>query len=213
MTIVLGIPTLSRFDLLEQCIDSALAGTVAPDAVVVVDNSAGHCPRRADVTYLVPDHNVGVAAGWNLIAAHSGDADLLICNDDVVLERDTLALLLEVAAADDRAGIVSPIEGQRFCCFYLRRAAYQDVGPFDESFWPAYFEDNDYHRRLTLANWASPIALSAVEHAHSATMQREDPASMQLHHARFRSNARRYARKWGGAVGQETVTEPYRGLR
>lgn len=210
--LVLGIPTLTRFDLLEQCIDSALAGTMIPDAVVVVDNSGGQCPRRPDVTYLVPPHNVGVAAAWNLIARHTSDADLLISNDDIVFAPDTIERLLVAAAADPQAGIVSPIAGQRFCCFWLRQAAYQDVGPFDESFWPAYFEDNDYHRRLTLAGWGSPVAESAVAHAHSATMRAAEPAEVALHHARFRANARRFQRKWGGMPGAETLTVPYGGL-
>lgn len=204
MTLILGIPTLTRFDLLERCIDSALAGTVAPDRVVVVDNSAGACPRRPDCTYLVPSRNLGVAGGWNLIAKHAAGADLILANDDTLFAPDTIAKMLEVATSNPRAGIVSPIEGQRFSLFYLRRSAYQEVGPFDESFWPAYFEDNDYHRRLTLAGWESPVAFSAVEHAHSATMQEASEADLVLHHARFRANARRYALKWGGPVGQET---------
>lgn len=211
VALVLGIPTITRFDLLERCIDSALSGTVRPDAVVV-DNSAGKCPRRPDVTYLVPNRNLGVAAAWNLIAHHAGQADLIISNDDIVFAPDTTQRMLEVAERDPRAGIVSPIEGQRFCLFWLRRQAYADVGPFDESFWPAYFEDNDYHRRLTLAGWSSPVALSAVEHAHSATMRDANAQAIELHHARFRACARRYTRKWGGMPGVETLERPYGGL-
>jgi len=204
MTLILGIPTLTRFDLLEQCIDSALAGTVAPDRVVVVDNSAGQCQRRPDCTYLVPSRNLGVAGGWNLIAKHAGDADLIISNDDILFAPDTIERMMTVATSNPRAGIVSPIEGQRFSLFYLRRSAYQDAGPFDESFWPAYFEDNDYHRRLILKGWDSPVAFSAVEHAHSATMKEASEADLALHHARFRANQRRYVFKWGGMPGQET---------
>jgi GT2 family glycosyltransferase len=202
--LVLGIPTMTRFDLLDTCIASALAGTVAPDRVIVVDNSAGQCPRRSDVTYLVPNRNLGVAAAWNLIARHAGQADLIVSNDDIVFANDTIQAMLDVAHAHERAGIVSPIEGQRFCLFYLRRAAYLDVGPFDETFWPAYFEDNDYHRRLTLNGWESPVAPSGVQHAHSATVKEASAADLELHHARFRANARRYALKHGGMPGQET---------
>lgn len=214
--LVLGIPTLNRFDLLRDCIASALASSVAPDHILVFDNSAGQCPRDygEQVTYLTPAKQVALAAAWNSIAqiAFSRDAELIISNDDIVFAPDTIAQMLTVAASEPNAGIVSPIEGQRFALFYLRRAAYESVGLFDSQFYPAYFEDNDYHRRLTLNGWSSPVAPSAVIHHGSSTIKAFDLDKLHEHHPAFAANQRRYLIKWGGLPGHEVYDAPYNAL-
>jgi GT2 family glycosyltransferase len=207
--IVLGIPTIRRFDLLNQCIDSALEGSVAPDQVLVVDNSAGRCPQHAGVRYLVPTHNLGVAASWNRIADVAGGDWLILSNDDVVFAPDTIERLLTVAEDTPRAGIVSVFEGQRFCVFLLRWAAFLDVGRFEESFYPAYFEDNDYAYRLTLRGWEQPVAYSNVQHVGSATFRAFNPMEQRRHHKQFALNQERYIQRWGGKPGEEVFTTPY----
>lgn len=218
--IALGIPSLNNFDLLVRCIDSALAGDLAPDVVFVMDNSAGAYPEgwqdRYEGRVLVarPGHNMGVAVSWNAMVhlALGSDARwIVLSNDDIAFAADTIERLVAVAEGDQTAGIVSPIEGQRFACFLLNPIAYREVGPFDEIFHPAYFEDNDYHRRLSLAGWSSPVALSAIEHVGSATFQAKNPAEQAAHHAMFARNQRRYLAKWGGLPGQERYATPYDG--
>ncbi len=209
MNIVLGIPTLNRFDLLDRCIDSALAGTVAPDGIIVVDNSAGRCPRRENVAYAVPGSNMGVARAWNGIVDLAGECHLILANDDVVFAPDTIVELLRVAEATPQAGIVSAIEGQRFSLFYLRRNAFDQVGRFDEQFWPAYFEDNDYAYRLTLADWQLAVAPTAVQHGGSSTIRRLEGQQANAQHEYFRANEARYVAKWGGSPHYERFVRPY----
>lgn len=208
--IVLGIPTLNRFDLLVPCVASAYAGSVPPDRVLIIDNSGGACPPIANAEIITGRQPQSVARAWNDAVSRAG-TDLILSNDDIAFAPDTIAQLLAVAAAQPRAGIVSAIAGQRFSLFWLRYAAFLDVGPFDEQFWPAYFEDNDYHRRLALAGWASPVAPSLVGHVTSATLAAARPAEQAAHHDRFRANRRRYLAKWGGLPGEETFTAPYDG--
>lgn len=218
--IALGIPSLNNFDLLQQCVDSALAGDLPPDVVYVTDNSEGKYPegwqKRYENRVMVhrADRNYGVARSWNIMVSIALGRDarwIILSNDDITFAPDTIATLVAVAEGDGRAGIVSPIEGQRFACFLLNPQAYREVGPFDEVFHPAYFEDNDYHRRLTLAGWESPVAPSALGHVGSATYQAKSPAEQAAHHAMFARNQRKYLAKWGGLPGQERYTEPYDG--
>lgn len=219
MNIVLGIPSLNRFDLLIECIDSALAGSVAPDTIYVIDNSEGQYPERWQARYRnrVMVHqastNYGVAKSWNLLAgiARGDEARLILSNDDITFAHDTIARLLTVAESTPRAGIVSAIEGQRFSLFHLNGAAYQEVGPFDEQFQMAYFEDNDYAWRLTLARWALPVAPSAVTHVGSATIARMTPAQMAAKHAAYAHNQAYYIRKWGGPPHAEIYSVPFGG--
>ena len=75
--IVLGVPVLSRYDLLERLLASAEAGTVKPDRYLIVDNGrqldvrspgiSRAVERGATVSVLSPGRNLGVAASWNAI--------------------------------------------------------------------------------------------------------------------------------------------------
>lgn len=203
MTVMLAIPTYRRFDLLADCVWSALAGDVRPDHVIVIDNSGGACPAVPGAEIIPGRQPQSVARAWNDAVALSGGADLLLCNDDIVFAPDTIGAMLSLARRTPRAGIVSAIEGERFACYWLSQDAYRNVGPFDEQFAPAYFEDNDYARRLTLAGWLLAVAPSAVMHGGSRTLASYTPAERRVHDAQFEANKARYLRKWGGLPGAE----------
>lgn len=215
--LILGIPSLNRFDLLTKCIDSALIGWSVPDRIYVIDNSGGAYPKdwqkryEGQVMVHQAEENLGVAHSWNLLAnlAHAHHSDIILSNDDIVFAPDTIETMLAVAAQSPRAGIVSVLEGLRFCLFWLNMRAYHEVGPFDEQFYPAYFEDNDYHYRLKLAGWECPVAYTSIDHENSATMKAMDNTMQQAHHERFRANQALYLRKWGGLPGKERYTTAY----
>lgn len=46
-----------------------------------------------------------------------------------------------------------------FGCFFIDEEIRRELGPFDERFYPAYFEDGDYRRRMKLAG-VTPIEWS-----------------------------------------------------
>lgn len=201
MTLVLAVPTYRRFDLLADCVWSARAGTVKPDFTIVIDNSGGACPAIPGAEVIPGRQPQSVARAWNDAVTLAGGADLLLCNDDIVFAPDTIERLL--AARTPQAGIVSAIEGERFSLFWLNLEAYRNVGPFDEQFAPAYFEDNDYARRLTVAGWELAVAPSAVRHGGSQTLASYTPAERRAHDAQFEANRARYVKKHGGLPGQE----------
>ena len=75
---ILGVPTLNRYDLLGRLIASAEAGNCKPSAYFIVDNGghfhgeaskmpgvAAAIERGAPIEVLAPDKNLGVAASWN----------------------------------------------------------------------------------------------------------------------------------------------------
>lgn len=210
--ITLAIPTLNRFDLLARCIESALAGSVVPDHILVIDNSGGQCPAFLGVEIVAGRQPQSVAKAWNDACARVG-GDLILANDDITFAPDTIPALLMEAARNARAGIVSAIEGQRFSLFWLRYAAYLDMGGFDEGYQSAYFEDNHAARVLTVRGWELAVAHTAVGHVGSATIQAFDAARTELHHEAFRANRARYIAIWGGPPHEERYTEPYGGAR
>jgi|SRR5215471_2588677 len=206
--LTLAVPTLNRFDLLQLCVSSALAGTVRPDQVLVIDNSSGQCPEIAGAEIVPGRQPQSVAKAWN-DAVRLVAGDLILSNDDIAFAPDTIACLLTIASEHPRAGIVSAIAGERFALFWLRYAAYLDMGGFDEGYSPTYFEDNHAARVLSLKGWEMPIAPCAVGHVRSATLAAYTAAQMAEHHEAFRRNRARYYDVWGGLPGEEVYTEPY----
>jgi len=130
----------------------------------IVDNSTGRLPS--------------LAAAWNrgISQALAWGADwVLVSNDDVLFHPLTLDRLVERAAEkgygflcpvdirkeyglgpEDIARFTPPDVGEdrpeaNYSCFLLSPALYREIGPFDEAFTPAYFEDADYNLRLGLA--------------------------------------------------------------
>lgn len=104
-----------------------------------------------------------LAACWNdaLLRAYPDGADvLLLANDDVVFTQGDVDRLAEAAAAnreyygvtcagrDLRSGERVPTHG--YSCIALNPVALEVVGCFDENFFPAWWEDIDYHRRAFL---------------------------------------------------------------
>ena len=210
--ITLAIPTYKRFDLLADCIASARAGTLPPDRVLIIDNSGGQCPPLAGCEIVQGRQPQSVAKAWNDAAALVGSqGHLILTNDDIQFAPDTIAQMVSMAGEMPRAGIVSPIEGQRFSCFLLRYRAYLDTGPFDEQFRMAYFEDNDYAWRLTLNRWQLALAPSAVTHVGSATLAVLSEDELRQKHAAYAHNEQRFRAKWGGPPHAERYRVPFNG--
>ena len=209
--IMLAVPTIRRFSLAADCVWSALAGTVRPDRVLVIDQSGGACPPIPGAEMRLGRQPQALTKAWNDAAAWADGDWLIITNDDVLFAPDTIERMVRAAEEAPRAGTVTCMPGQHFSCFLLRRAAYEAVGPFDEQFSPAYFEDNDYTWRMRLAGWELVDAPTAVQHGKSASLPRESDALMQRHHQEFRANFERYTAKWGGPPGLERFTAPYGG--
>jgi GT2 family glycosyltransferase len=217
--IVLGVPTLNRYDLCAKLVASAFGGTRPPDLVVVVDNGGRFgWAHDGSVEILRPGRNLGVGPSWNLLARRhlkSQDDQLLICGDDVTLHPDAVEKLVATMVKTN-ADLTCPEPTrstmyQMFSCFLVRPSLFEKVGYFDEMFWPAYFEDNDFHRRMKLAGAAEAIAPCGYDHLNSGTMQKYTKDELEKHHERFRVCRDYYIEKWGGLPGAERFTVPFDG--
>src|SRR6185369_8048943 len=92
----LGIPTLSRYDLLTKLLVSAECGTLKPDEYIIVDNGGQFVVPgglRHKLRMIRPRTNLGVAASWNLLLdiALAEQQPIVISNDDIELWPETLA--------------------------------------------------------------------------------------------------------------------------
>jgi hypothetical protein len=117
-----------------------------------------------------------------------------------------------VSAAEERETslFLFPFEaGAMFCVFLIKHECWQRVGRFDESFWPGYFEDDDYHRRMKLIG-IEEFQVPDTDYYHhvSATLKTLSPTERGVQSTQFVRNREYYIHKWGGLPGRETLSSP-----
>jgi GT2 family glycosyltransferase len=214
MEITLCIPTLKRYDLLTLAIDSASKGNVKPDHYVVFDNGGALDPLYLpDVNVFIYSvyGNMGVAAAWNYFLKNIPEIRIIV-NDDVIFFDDTIERLIEAYDEDFLIYPDGAPSANSFSCFILPDKVVNEVGYFDEKLSPgyAYFEDNDYHRRMKSHGYdIKGVPDCRIKHEGSATLDSYTLFEMERHHERFRLAQRNYVAKWGGLPGKERFTIPY----
>lgn len=215
--LILGVPTLHRYDLLRRLIASVNAGTLRPNEVVIVDNGGKliDCEPPPTVTewtrQVLLDTggvNLGVAASWNTILKKYPDDNVLMSGDDIIVQPDTIEKM--VRAAERSKALFFVANGASSWAFFLQKPELvRKIGYYDEKFWPAYYEDNDYHRRMLLAGEDYEMAEGAVvSHDISSTLNSLPPEEKKKFEAEIDKNSRYYGIKWGGPPGHESLTEP-----
>lgn len=197
----LGVPTLNRYDLLQHLLDSAEHGSVKPDGYIIVDNGRETRTRLRlppNVQVIEPGRNLGVAASWNLILDAAGDEPVVISNDDITLGPGAFATLSAEAATHPL------VTAGGWLLFAQAPACTQAVGYYDESFYPAYYEDTDYAYRMRLSGFPRHNVHVETTHVGSATIK----AAPHLNVGR---SGAYYHAKWGGAPGHERWRQPFDG--
>jgi GT2 family glycosyltransferase len=199
---VLGVPILSSPNLLYEMIESI---NVPVGRLYVVDNGNVVDPSRINGDVYVPGRNLGVAASWNNIITSNPDAPwLAIMNFDLVFAPGDLPRLVD--HMETKGGVA--LLGVGFAAFALDRGAIENVGLFDENFYPAYFEDNDYDYRCRLASVPIVALPAAMTHKISSTLN-SNPAYRDANARTFPQNGDYFRRKWGGTPYQEVYTTPF----
>ena len=144
------VPVLNRYDLLQRMLDSV---DVPVQHLLVIDNGASVMAeplelklsdKFAKATHLRMPANLGVSGSWNLgIKSFPYAQRWFIVSNDVVFTSGAL----EKLATARRDEVTLTGDAPHWQAFALGDEAVNDIGLFDESLFPAYFEDNDYMRR------------------------------------------------------------------
>lgn len=184
----------------------------------------------------VEDNDVNILArAWNkgMMRGFERGADYcLIINLDLLFHPAHTENLIQFAVENPAAVIWSgetwpeeatlaqatldgpPRDGMHGCAFLVDRRLLELVGPFDEGFDPAYFEDADIVYRAKLSHL--PVRRTPAArfyHYENITLQtallnREVPFVSSFRRAADR-NAQRYIDKWGGMPGEEKFLTPF----
>jgi GT2 family glycosyltransferase len=196
--------------------------------------------ERDDVDCILNDENWGCQRTWNYGIKYGFDNGfdyVFVINNDVLLHPKCIDRLVErfekkdpdvvlVSAMDIRGECVVPTdifqkddkekekvpesEHPNFSAFMVNRKFLEEVGEFDEGFYPAYFEDNDIHYRIKLAGLKAICYPPAMfYHFGSKTQQDLRYPGGLVPGDRFLKNRDYFVQKWGGVPGYETFQFPF----
>jgi GT2 family glycosyltransferase len=94
--------------------------------------------------------------------------------------------------------------------FMVSQRTIDEVGWFDENFYPAYCEDKDFSYRCELAGLRRISIIGASgEHVGSATIHSNPHYYAQNARTHGVLNNEYYVRKWGGRDDEEVFTQPF----
>lgn len=179
--------------------------------------------------------NIGVAPAWNqgvyyAITEYNPEY-FLICNNDILLRKDTIKNLIkaikmpDVVLAtptntknwnEDPEGLYTYLvpkiprlyDEPDFSCFMIKKETLSIIGNFDERFWPAYFEDNDYHYRIKLAGKRGVKSNKSLYYHFGSMTIKEGEVIAKISNENYLINKQRFVDKWGGEPGHEIFTKP-----
>lgn len=208
MKLLIGIPTINRADLLNTAL--AKYQECYPNIdILIIDNGVSQQinTQNPKLRLFSQTSNLGVSASWNLIcktAFDEGFTHVLILNDDIELVRPEVDLLNTIGQHQNDTLLV---QSGTWCVICIPKKVFEKVGHFDEQFFPAYFEDNDYERRIMLQSEVfvkREPGLDPTLYRNSMTISKEPRLN-----SNFERNRKLYIAKWGGEPHKETFGSPY----
>jgi Predicted glycosyltransferases len=153
MKLLIGIPTINRADLLNAALEKYQECYPNVDILVIDNGVSQHInTQNPRLRVFAQTSNLGVAASWNLIcktAFQEGYTHALILNDDIELVVHEKELIETISRHGEDKLLV---QSGTWCVICVAKKVFETIGNFDEQFFPAYFEDNDYERRIKLQN-------------------------------------------------------------
>jgi hypothetical protein len=91
----------------------------------------------------------------------------------------------------------------------INKKCWQEVGEFDEGFFPSYFEDNDFHHRIKLSGMKAVTYPPALfYHYGSSTINQSDKEKV-MGAVGFENTKKYFIEKWGGVPTEIKFDHPF----
>jgi len=201
MKILLATLEFSNGDLLEKCVsswpesvDTCVLWQGMNDLERTISENAKH------IDHLIRrKNNWGVSGGWNIVlrdAFHNNDYDgVVFVGSDTRFMRDFWD---EFVAGFGNNNFVESTH--QFNCFYIDRFCFNVVGSFDENFFPAYVEDDDYRTRVkkSIVNYKKDIGSHDKFYHYTSATVRRNPMYHLKSRVSYGLNKEYMHEKWGG---------------
>ena len=205
MKLIIGIPTINRADLLNETLAKYFEDFKETEIFIVDNGNQEIITREKNFVIYRPEKNLGVSGSWNTIMDYADKVSathVIMLNDDIYLGKSEQEInhIIKLWKPEFLCSELN------WCCFILSLDAYKKTGAFDEKFFPAYFEDNDYFRRMLIAGvqMVYNAMLNPVIFRNSMTIAKD-----QTLNNNFENNRQYYISKWGGEPAKETFGTPF----
>lgn len=171
---VVGFATITRFDLAERLIASI---DHPVKNLVIVNNSGKQSwqPKKPDLVeklwHIEVPYGLGLVGAWNLVIKSTPYAPYwVLVNDDAWFAPGALSTI-EREVDTDALNFVE-IEQTPWAAPIFGEGCVSKAGLYDEAFYPIYFDDNDYERRIR--NAGVPIKHLSARIYHQPMTTRQD---------------------------------------
>ena len=105
-----------------------------------------------------------------------------------------------VLAIDSKTVTAEEAPHPNYSCYMINKKCWDIVGEFDEGFFPAYYEDNDHHRRIKLAGLQAIVYPPALFYHYGSRTQNE---ALEKPIVDSSNTERYFISKWGGKPDTE----------
>jgi len=205
----IGIPTYNRADLLVESVLNYINIDFKDIDIHIIDNGKQNlqflCDIMDNVYVYEQDENLGVAKSWNKLCKRifQDYEYALIINDDVYLGYNTEFVESKITQYPNT--LITSFAS--WSMFIISKSIYNEIGEFDEIFYPAYYEDSDYMYRMKLKYLLHSVDQSLNPKILRISMTHELAPDMV--NEAMQVNRLRYIEKWGGSPLLETFITPY----
>tara|TARA_R110002020_G_scaffold470314_1_gene696086 strand:+ start:9790 stop:10515 length:726 start_codon:yes stop_codon:yes gene_type:complete len=167
---------------------------------------ANHPENIKEIVIVSNNQNSGYPGAVNQIIRDNTDCDhWIVTGFDWWVAKDQYKKLLD---KDFKEGVFLGQGMDDMCGFVFTPSLIEKVGLLDENFFPGYFEDNDYKRRILLANVDTIHCPLLNMHDRSSTLNSSTRFKKKNQYT-FQQNYMYYVEKWGGKPGQEKYDTPF----
>lgn len=190
-----------------------LIDSIPPDIIIHVfvhskTDMYDHIQGYNNIKFYPYYKNRGLSNSWNegmINAFSNGASGVVIINDDCYFSDHPDA---KIMMDTTHSNLICAAENVGYSCLGVNRRCFDKMGCFDENIFPAYYEDCDYSRRLTLAGININNAPAIVFHEGSGTIKKSPELNTQ-NLTTMMATQKYYRKKWGALNGEETYRLPF----
>jgi GT2 family glycosyltransferase len=204
-----------------------------PCTILVIDNHSSddtsHWLRaKAGLIKIYFPETISLASCWNsgiAILRSISPSPILIMNNDIEIKPWTYRVLREQGkpfvtgvsvstreqydvGEPEKPIVASPHPD--FSCFMIRSEVHYMIGPFDESYYPAYCEDLDYHVRMHRAGITAESIPLPFYHERSSALKNSSREEASLMRRGADANRERFRKKYGCLPGTQEYQDLFK---
>lgn len=189
------LPVVSQ-EVTDNCIRS-ISNNVKKN-LLVVDNSSNKFTSGYDIKTHIPKTNIGVARAWNIganIVLGEKLDYLVILSATIVFDKGMEDFTEALEVCHNPYGM-DTMHGWHLIA--IGRKTFETIGLFDENFYPAYYEDTDFIRRMELAGIHNPMStVQRLEWANVSARSQGNAHGMKSTKVNMEACRNYFLEKWG----------------